>query len=53
MTEFRANPEAVLAILQERAKDDSYIREVVRGAILEAALMEATREEPDHAGDDA
>jgi len=47
MTDFSANPETVLAILQERTKTDPYIRELVRGAILEAALLDATREEPD------
>ena len=51
MSEYKANPEIVLAILQTRAADDPFIREVLRGAILEAALMEATTEEPD-AGDD-
>lgn len=45
MTDYRANPEMVLQILQKRAQEDSFIREVLRGAVLEAALIEATQDE--------
>lgn len=51
MTDIKANPELVVAILQQRAHDDPFIREVVRGAILEAALMEATTEDTDDPGE--
>ena len=43
--EYKANPEVVLAILEMRGRDDPFIREVVRAAVLEAALIEATTEE--------
>ena len=44
MNEYKANPELVLAILQERGNNDPFIREIIRAAILEAALMEATQD---------
>lgn len=47
MTDIQANPEIVLAILRERGNTDPYIREIVRSAILEAALVERDQEEPD------
>ena len=50
MSEYKANPEIVLAILQTRADDDPFIREVVRGAILEAALMETQQQSEDDDG---
>lgn len=42
--QYRGNPEIVVAILEERGRTDPFIREIIRGAILEAALIEATQE---------
>ena len=44
MSEYRANPELVVTILQERGNSDPFIREIIRSAMLEAALLEATQE---------
>ena len=44
--DITANPEVVVAILRERGNHDPYIREVIRAAILEAALFEARQEAP-------
>ncbi len=51
MDEIRANPEVVLAVLRERGNSDPFIREIVRAAILEAALIEATQEVEDGVDD--
>lgn len=55
MSEIQANPEVVVAILQERGTTDPFIREIVRGAILEAALIEkeANDEEAETSGEEA
>jgi hypothetical protein len=37
--EIKANPEVVLGILQLRAQADPFIRELLRGAILEAHIL--------------
>ena len=49
-TQIHADPERVLAILQQRGNKDPFIREIIRSAILEAALWEAQNEAEDDAG---
>ena len=51
--EYSANPEVVLTILQARAKEEPYLREVIRGAILEAVLLQNQTPETDGEEDDA
>lgn len=48
--DYEYDTRVVVAILEERSKDDPMLREVLRGAVLEAALIAATAEE---AEDDA
>jgi len=50
---IEAKPEVVLAILKERGNSDPFIREIIRGAILEAALLEHEETDPDSKTEDA